>query len=48
MLELIHMMEENGGPGGFLSMLGHPAAVAADPEKVQQLVDMGFEKARAE
>lgn len=48
MFELIQMMEENGGPGGLLSMLGHPIPVAADPEKVQQLVDMGFERERAE
>jgi len=48
MLELIHMMEGSGGSNSLLTMLGQSITVTADPEKVQQLVDMGFERDRAE
>lgn len=41
------MMETSGSSGAFLSMLGQPVAVAADPEKLQQLVDMGFDREKA-
>jgi len=42
------MLEAHGGPGAFLSMLAPPPTVPPEPEKVQQLVDMGFPKERAE
>ena len=44
MIDLIHMMESGGNSSLFLSLMGRPAPVVADPEKIQQLVDMGFDR----
>ena len=42
------MVEAGGDPRDLLPMLTHSHSTVPDPDKVQKLVDMGFEKEKAE